>query len=156
MSKQYELIIFTAGTQAYADWALSYLENVNYISHRLYRDHATPQNGYYVKDLSRIGRDLKKTIIVDNISENFQLQKSNGMLIKTWIEDPNDTSLLELAPLLIRISTSDCEDVGDIIQELKDSNDEKLYSIAYGPPTAFKNLKETFLVADEPYGIPND
>lgn len=37
MSMQFEIVIFTAGTQDYADWALSYLENVHFISHRLYR-----------------------------------------------------------------------------------------------------------------------
>ena len=71
MSEYFELVIFTAGTEEYADWALGYLESVDYISHRLYRQHALPFEGYYVKDLSRIGRDLKKMIIVDNIAQNF-------------------------------------------------------------------------------------
>jgi len=74
MEKHFEIVIFTAGTQEYADWALNFLENVQCISHRLYRQHALPFNGFYVKDLSRIGRDLSKTMIVDNIAENFQLQ----------------------------------------------------------------------------------
>jgi hypothetical protein len=85
MSQHFELVIFTAGTEDYANWALDYLENVSCISHRLYRQHALPFNGYYVKDLSRIGRDLSKTIIVDNIAENFSLQPMNGIFIKTWI-----------------------------------------------------------------------
>jgi CTD small phosphatase-like protein 2 len=71
MAKYFEVVIFTAGTEEYADWALSFLENVNCISHRLYRQHAVPMGTYYVKDLSRIGRDLSKTLIVDNIAENF-------------------------------------------------------------------------------------
>jgi|TARA_B110000305_G_C19457769_1_gene652115 CTD small phosphatase-like protein 2 len=37
MSEYYELIIFTAGTEEYADWALGFFENVDCISHRLYR-----------------------------------------------------------------------------------------------------------------------
>jgi hypothetical protein len=56
-----------------------------------------------VKDLSRIGRDLSKTIIVDNIAENFQLQPENGIFIKSWFTDPEDTALFELAPLLLAI-----------------------------------------------------
>jgi len=54
----------------------------------------------FVKDLSKIGRPLNKTIIVDNIAENFARQPDNGIFIKSWFEDPNDTALLELAPLL--------------------------------------------------------
>jgi CTD small phosphatase-like protein 2 len=73
MEEYFELVIFTAGTEEYADWALNFLDNVVCIKHRLYRQHALPFNGYYVKDLSRLGRDLTKTIIVDNIAENFQM-----------------------------------------------------------------------------------
>lgn len=54
----------------------------------------------FVKDLSKIGRPLNKTIIVDNVAENFSLQPDNGIFIKSWFEDPSDTALLELAPLL--------------------------------------------------------
>ena len=71
MSQHYQIVIFTAGTEEYADWALSFLESVKHVSHRLYRQHALPYNGFYVKDLSRLGRDLSKTIIVDNIAENY-------------------------------------------------------------------------------------
>lgn len=124
MNQFYEIVIFTAGTEEYADWALTFLENVHLISHRLYRQHALPFNGYYVKDLSRIGRDLSKTIIVDNIAENFQLQKHNGILIHTWISDPKDHCLFELAPFLISIVNSNISDVRDIVkfkQEIKDT-----------------------------------
>jgi len=59
----------------------------------------------FVKDLSRIGRDLSKTIIVDNVAENFQLQPDNGIFIKSWFDDMTDTALTELAPLLKGIKT---------------------------------------------------
>lgn len=44
-----------------------------------------------MKDLGKIGRDLKKTIIVDNVAENFSLQLDNGIFIKTWYNDMNDS-----------------------------------------------------------------
>ena len=37
MSNHFEIVIFTAGTEEYADWALSFLENVGCIKYRLYR-----------------------------------------------------------------------------------------------------------------------
>ena len=52
---------------------LNQIDKEKRIKYRLYRQHASPKGPVFVKDLSRIGRDLAKTIIVDNVAENFQL-----------------------------------------------------------------------------------
>ena len=98
--KHYEIVIFTAALQDYADWVLDQIDEPRCISHRLYRQHAIPGGNYYIKDLSRIGRDMSKVIIVDNVAENFQMQPDNGILIRSWFDDPHDNALLELLPLL--------------------------------------------------------
>lgn len=41
MGKYFEVVIFTAGTQEYADWVLSLYEYEKCIDHRLYRHHTT-------------------------------------------------------------------------------------------------------------------
>ncbi len=102
MSQLYEVVIFTAAMQDYADWVLNTIDKQKHISYRLYRQHATPTGMVFIKDLSRIGRPLNKTIIVDNVAENFQLQPDNGIFIKSWFDDTSDTALIELAPLLKR------------------------------------------------------
>ena len=107
MSELYELVIFTAAMQDYADWVLNDIDKKKYISHRLYRQHATQHGLVFVKDLSKIGRDLSKVIIVDNVAENFQLQPDNGIFIKSWFDDKHDTALAELAPLLKEIVVKD-------------------------------------------------
>jgi len=63
------------------------------------------QNNYtmqvlFVKDLSRIGRDLEKTIIIDNLKENFCWQPSNGIHIITWYDDESDDELLKISNFL--------------------------------------------------------
>lgn len=100
MAKLFEIVIFTAGMDDYADWALGFLESSSLISHRLYRQHTILFQGSYIKDLERLGRDLDKTLIVDNLSENFKLQPQNGIHILTWISDSNDNCLEVLASLL--------------------------------------------------------
>ena len=97
MSQLYEVVIFTAAMQdvlsfrliqlQYADWVLDQIDKDKCITYRLYRQHAFPHGPIYVKDLSRIGRDLSRTIIVDNVAENFQLQPDNGIFIKSWFDD---------------------------------------------------------------------
>lgn len=82
----------------------------HFIKHRLYRQHTSIYGMSFVKvniniikikDLSKLGRDLKKTIIIDNLPDNFKLQVNNGFFIKTWNEDIKDSQLHDLQKLLI-------------------------------------------------------
>lgn len=101
MSKWYEIVIFTAALKDYADFILDRLDTHGWIKHRLYRRHTYLNGNVYQKDLSRLGRNLSRTLIVDNNAENFQLQPDNGIYIKSWYDDPEDKALFQLAPLLI-------------------------------------------------------
>ena len=96
------------------------------IKYRLYRQHALPHGPVLVKDLSRIGRDMAKTIIVDNVAENFQLQPDNGIFIKSWFDDQNDTALSELAPLLKQIVKKQVPDVRDALRKFRDQMLEQI------------------------------
>ena len=55
-------------------------------------------------------------IIVDNVAENFSQQPDNGIFIKTWLEDPNDNALEELAPLLKQIVVKQVDDVREALK----------------------------------------
>ncbi len=120
MSEIYEVVVFTAAMQDYADWVMNEIDPNKYISHRMYRQHASPHGMVFVKDLSRIGRDLSKVIIVDNVAENFQLQPDNGIFIKSWFEDKKDTALSELAPLLKEIVEKKWDDVREALRKFRD------------------------------------
>ena len=69
------------------------------------------ENHVYLKDLSTIGRDLSKAIIVDNVAANFQRQPANGIEIRSWYDDPADTALTELLPILIDIVSHQSRDL---------------------------------------------
>ena len=122
VGKYYELIVFTTATQDYADELIDAIEEDKiYFEHRFYREHATIINNDFVKDLSRIGRPLDKIIIIDNMPQNFKLQKENGIIIKAfWGEDNSDTALLELIPILVNIA----KDGGDVRKGLVKYKDD--------------------------------
>lgn len=109
--RYYELVVFTAGLKDYADWILNDFDKQALISFRLYRDHTRYRNGVYMKDLSRLGRDLKKCIIIDNIEENFQAQMDNGIPIKSWYNDPGDRELDKMVPFLKSLVAKQVRDV---------------------------------------------
>ena len=78
MSQIFEIILFTAGTQDYADPILDIIEKKKkFFDKRLYRQHTILIDNILIKDLSKLGRDLSKVIIVDNMPQNFKLQKEN-------------------------------------------------------------------------------
>lgn len=106
MKKHFEIVVFTAAVQDYADWILDELDQNNLIDFRLYRQHTVPAGNFFLKDLSNLGRDLDKTIIIDNVAENFQMQPGNGILIRSWYDDADDTALQELVPILVQIANS--------------------------------------------------
>ena len=122
VGKFYELIVFTAATQDYGDLLIDAIEENNlYFEHRFYRQHTVIIGNDFVKDLNRIGRPLDKIIIVDNMPQNFRLQKENGINIKAfWGEDSNDNALEELGKILINIA----KDGGDVRVGLEKYRDE--------------------------------
>ena len=46
---------------------------------------------------------LEKTMIIDNVPDNFKLQKYNGIIIKSWINDPKDTALKDMIHFLLEL-----------------------------------------------------
>ena len=121
MKKNYELIIFTSATNEYADPLLAAIEkDKKFFDYKLYRQHTLIYNNEIVKDISKIGRPLDKTIIVDNLVQNFRLQKENGIMIKAfWGEDAYDNALFELKEILNKIA-NEFNDVRKGIKKYKD------------------------------------
>lgn len=122
MAKYCEIIVFTAATQEYADAILDCLEITDkYFDYRLYRQHTSFHGISLVKDLSWIGRDLKKTLIIDNIADNFKLQYANGLHIKTWCGDIRDEEFSALIPLLINLFKSNPSNIIPSIKMIKEN-----------------------------------
>ena len=121
LNKYYEIAIFTTGTKEYCDRILQLLDlDNNLVKYRLYKHHIALNYGNVnVKDLSLLGRDLSKTIIVDNLEENFRLQPDNGLPIITWKGDINDFSLKYLTTILKNIVINKVQDVRKIVKKIK-------------------------------------
>ena len=99
LSKYYEIVVFTAGEQEYADAILDILDPDGYISKRLYRQHCICEQGkYYVKDLRIIeDRKLENIILVDNSIISFAFNMDNGVPCSAFYRwTKNDEELLYL------------------------------------------------------------
>lgn len=99
--KWYNLIVFTASVQEYADPVIDWLEvERKYFAGRYYRQHCTFRNGAYIKDLAQVEPDLSKVMIIDNSPMSYIFHEDNAIPIEGWISDPTDNDLLHLIPLL--------------------------------------------------------
>ena len=107
----FELVLFTASVKEYADWICDEIDPERLMTTRLYRNHCTKKQGMYVKDLSLLGRDLSKTIIIDNLFESFYDHPDNGILIENWYDDMEDKELFVLTGFLKQMAENEVPDV---------------------------------------------
>ena len=110
----YELISFTNESKEYSDKLLKEIEsNKKYFDFNLYREHNILIGRNLVKDISKIGRDMKRIVIVDKLYENIKATPKNGILIKPYFgeRDKGDTVLFELKKLLILFHKMGYEDI---------------------------------------------
>ncbi|PTB40984.1 hypothetical protein M441DRAFT_47469 [Trichoderma asperellum CBS 433.97] len=99
--KWFNLVVFTASVQEYADPVIDWLESERkFFSARYYRQHCTYRQGAYIKDLSSVEPDLSKVMILDNSPLSYLFHEDNAIPIQGWINDPTDSDLMHLVPLL--------------------------------------------------------
>ncbi|XP_051910098.1 CTD (carboxy-terminal domain, RNA polymerase II, polypeptide A) small phosphatase-like a isoform X3 [Hippocampus zosterae] len=118
MGELFECVLFTASLAKYADPVADLLDRRGVFRARLFRESCVFHRGNYVKDLSRLGRELAKVIIVDNSPASYIFHPENAVPVQSWFDDMADKELLELLPIFEGLSKED--DVHSLLQSLRD------------------------------------
>lgn len=130
MSKHYEIVIYTASLNKYADPLLDLLDTHKVIRYRLFRESCVFHEGNYVKDLNVLDRDLKSTIIIDNSPNSYLFHPENAIDCSSFIDDPRDRELDQIGSFLAGIKNA--KDVRGLAPQWRDwpvinlAEDEKM------------------------------
>lgn len=103
MAKHYEVVVYTASLNKYADPLLDLLDPIGLIRTRLFRESCVYYEGNYVKDLSLLDRDLSQSIIVDNSPSSYIFHPENAIDCTSFIDDPEDFELDQIGRFLLGI-----------------------------------------------------
>jgi RNA polymerase II subunit A small phosphatase-like protein len=118
MAKHYEIVIYTASLNKYADPLLDLLDPHRVIRARLFRESCVYYQGNYVKDLSLLDRDLSQAIIIDNSPSSYVFHPENAIDCSSFIDDPADRELDQIGAFLAGIK--DTRDVRGIAPQWRD------------------------------------
>ena len=125
LSEFYEIIIFTAALQVYADLVIDGIDPDGVISDRLYRQHTINVGNTNLKDLEKLGRDIKHVIIIDNFMENFSLQPKNGLNIIDFEGNEYDDELIYLKEDLLKLVKLNPDDVRFYLNDIQNNMDKR-------------------------------
>lgn len=120
MGELFECVLFTASLSKYADEVADHIDPTNVFAHRLFREACVYDRGNYVKDLSKLGRDLDRTIIIDNSPASYLFQPQNAIPCSSWFDDKNDTLLQDMIPEMEAIANSSREEFYELIRKVQD------------------------------------
>lgn len=105
VSNHYEPLIFTAANEDYASAVLNCIDPRQTLRSKLFREHTCECQGtMFVKDLSMLGRDMRRTVLVDNNLLSMVASPRNSIPISDFYGDKSDNELSHLAEELRLIS----------------------------------------------------
>jgi len=144
MAQFYEVVVFSEQLSTYVDPIVERLDPQHFLAGRLYREAAQYKNGEYLRDLSKLNRDVGKVIYV-TARPKTAMQRENVVVINPYriqIEpastsgggegDANapggerrvDTELLDLMPFLESIVRLDVKDVREVLESYKQEQEK--------------------------------
>ena len=109
MSRKFELGVFSSSQEQYGNKVIEWLDPKGVIKYKYFRDACAQDGNQTIKDLGKIGCDLRRTILIDD-KQCCPIHLDNLILCKAFKGNKCDTQLLELQTLLSQVDN----EIGDV------------------------------------------
>ena len=142
MAQFYEVVVFSEQLSTYVDPIVERLDPQHFLAGRLYREATQYKNGEYLRDLSKLNRDVGKVIYVtarpktamqsENVVVINPYRLTSGSESSTSLTDDEkrvDTELLDLMPFLESIVRLDVKDVREVLESYKKEQEKTGLSV---------------------------
>lgn len=116
-AQMFEVVVFSSLPQHEGDAVVKKLDPFGCISHSLFRFATThTDTGGYLKDLSKINRDLAKVIVMGHDKTGFSRHPENFVQMREWHGDAHDGALEESIDYLEMLAFSRMADLRPAIK----------------------------------------
>lgn len=116
-AQMFEVVVFSSLPQHEGDAVVKKLDPFGCISHSLFRFATTHTSaGVYLKDLSKLNRDLSKVIVMGHDHAGFSKQPENFIQMREWNGDPKDRALEQSVDYLEMLAFSRMADLRPAIK----------------------------------------
>lgn len=150
MAQFYEVVVFSDQLATYVDPIAERLDPAHVaVQARLYREATQYKNGHYLRDFTKLNREIGKVIYVTARPKNA-IQQENCVVINPYrIRDEGggeggnrrvDTTLLDLMPFLESIVRLNVQDVREVLESYKKEQESTGKSI----PDIFRERQVRF------------
>ena len=142
LAQFYEMVVFTDQLLTYGEPILERLDPKRYVTHRLFRESAQYKHGEYIRDLSKLNRDMERVIYISSKPKSAEMNPENVIPIQPWrYEDGStDTALLDLMPFLESIVRLGVADVRAVLASYK----EEMKRTGKDIPQIFRERQQKF------------
>ncbi|TMW55667.1 hypothetical protein Poli38472_010549 [Pythium oligandrum] len=124
LAQYYEIVVFSQNHMYMAEEILVKLDRKQNVLHLLARESTRYFNSAHVKDLSKLNRDLRQVVIIDDDPSAYQLQPDNAIPIKAYTDgrDRGDHELKDLIPFLKALASERVGDFRSVLAEFRDED----------------------------------
>ncbi|KAI5674673.1 hypothetical protein M9H77_15037 [Catharanthus roseus] len=115
LAQFYEIVVFSDQLSMYVDPVVERLDQKHCIRYKLSRGATKYVNGKHYKDFSMLNRDPARVIYISAHALESTLQPENGVEVKPWKGEPDDTALLDLIPFLEYVAKARPADIRAVL-----------------------------------------